>query len=690
VTQNPAPTHTARHGNLHDNRLYNRIVKFVSRRLSLLAGKSKLRAGQKRIIGLAELARLTTVKLPGAILLKTTFLSVALSCLFSQSVFSTGAVGAVGSGGAGGAVAEAKSGAGSAPKYQKYTRRSKKTKLIPLAKFVAVRDSISIRLFSEDSGVVISELESSTESLLDDGSGFSVTPDGFVVLGRDVLFSSIYRATDSVYKDPEQASGKIVVVTFWTTAATTESTTASKTKPTTQSGKRRSAARLASRVLNEQKLYIPQGDFIRGSVVNFDGDVVVEGEVNHSVIVFGGNVAVGENGVVRDHVVAFGGHVTVASGSKVYGYILPNVSGHRVRRPERPWTAEKQRLSFVPSFTYNRVDGFAPRIGWKFTDVDSTLPELKLTYGLALTSERQRYRFGARQPLFGASGFSVNGAFYQELKSDDDHLLPEWQNTLYSLLTTTDYKNYYEAEGGSFGVSYDHLHRFTFALDFYTDKARTIRSTRELWSLFGGDKKFYPNYQGIPSALADSARVEFDDKRTAGLIFSLTAHSKKFFAVRKTQWRSRLTVERALGGFNSDFSFTRYALVGQYQTYLTKYTTLIARGRLRTSDGDLPLYRKFFNGGYHWLRGFNHKEFIGTKDWTLALDYGVNFNGVGIDFLRFWMFYDVGQIADHTSFSDTQLLQSLGVGLAVGDFIRLNFARRLDQSDPSWRIAVEL
>ncbi len=671
MTQNPAPIHTARHG--------NPLVKFVVRWLSLLAGKPTLLAVRKQIMGLIGL---TALRLPGAKLLNTTFLSVALLLLFSQSAFSTGAVVGVGAVAAGEAVAAAESGAGSTPKYQKYVRHAKKTKLIPLAKFVAVRDSVSIRLFSGDSGVVTSELESSTESLFDNGSGFSVTPEGFVVLGREVLFSSIDKATDSVYKDPDRTSDRIVVVTFWTTSATTESTS--------QSGKRRSSARSASRVLNEKNFHIPQGGFIRGSVINFAGDVVVDGEVNHSVIVFGGDVTVGVTGVVRDHVVALGGHVTVASGSKVYGYILPNISGHRVRRPERPWTAEKQLLSFVPSFTYNRVDGFAPRIGWKFTDVDSTLPELKLTYGMALTSERQRYRFSARQPLFGASGFSVNGALYQELKSDDDNLLPEWQNTLYSLLTTTDYKNYYEAEGGSFGISYDHLQRFTFALDFYTDKIRTIRSTRELWSLFSGDKKFYPNYQGIPSALADSARVEFDDKRAAGLIFSITAHSKKVFAVRKTQWRSRLTVERALSDFNSDFSFTRYTLAGQYETDVTKYTTLIARGRLRTSDGDLPLYRKFFNGGYHWLRGFNHKEFMGTKDWTLALDYGVSFKGAGVDFLEFWMFYDAGQIADHISFNDTQLLQSLGVGLAVGDFIRLNFARRLDRSDPSWRIAVEL
>jgi len=563
---------------------------------------------------------------------------------------------------------------GDAPKYQKYIRQTRKTKLIPLARFMSLRDSVSIQLFSQDSGVVTTELESALDNLYDAGSGFSVTPNGFTVLGRAVAFASIYKATDSVYSDTEYASDKTVTVTFWTTP----------------SGTPRNRPRPASRILSKKEFHIPQGGFIRGTVINFAGDVVVDGEVNHSIIVFGGNITVGVTGVVRDHAVALGGQVSVASGSQVYGYVLPELSGHRVRRPERPWTAEKQRLSFVPSFTYNRVDGLAPRIGWKFTDADSVLPELKLTYGIALTSGRQRYRFSARQPLFGASGFSVVGAFYQELKSDDDNLLPEWQNTLYSLLTTTDYKNYYEAEGGSLGFSYHHFQQFTFALDFYTDRLKTIHSSRELWSLFGGDKKFYPNYQGIPSALADSARVEFDNRRSAGLILSATARSKKVFTVRKTQWRSRLTIEKALSGLGSDFSFTRYSFTGAYETYVTKYSTFTARGRLRTADGDLPLYRKFFDGGYRWLRGFSHKEFMGTSDWTVALDYGVSFKGAGVDFLKLWMFYDLGQITDKTSFSDTQLLQSLGVGLAVSDFVRLNFARRLDQSDPSWRIAVEL
>ncbi len=564
------------------------------------------------------------------------------------------------------------SGAG-APKYKKYTRRSKKTRFVPLATLVAARDSVRIRLFSDDSGVVATELVTPLSDLYNASSGFVLTDDGFSVLGQQIEFGEVAKVTDSVYRDPDNSLDKVVSVILWTSN--------SKTGAAFKS----SGSRLQSR----KETRIPTGGFIRGSIINFNSNVIVDGEVNHSVIVFGGNVTMGATGVVRDHIVALGGSVTIAEGSKVYGYILPKVSGRRVRRPERPWTTAKQRLSFVPSFTYNRVDGFAPRIGWKFTDSDSLLPDLKLTYGLATTPERQRYRLSVRQPLLRDGRLSIKGAAYKELKSDDDYLLPEWQNTLYALLTTTDYKNYYETDGGSLGLEYSHLKRFTFGVDVYTDHLKAIRSTRDLWSLLGGDRRFYLNYEGIPQSLADSARVEINDKRSAGLIITATARNKREFKPRKPEWRTRATFEKALTGLDSDFSFTRFSASGVYERYLTKLSSLSLRGQINASSGNLPLYRKFFLGGYRWLRGFDHKEFMGTKSWAAAVDYGISFKGAGLGFLKFWMFYDVGQIADNVSFGDTRLLQSVGLGVAIDGGVRLNIARRLDASDPSLRVAVE-
>ncbi len=578
------------------------------------------------------------------------------------------------------ALAEEGANLDSGSKYKKYVRRSVKAKIIPLAKFETTDDSVTINLFSSDSAVVTESLVAPLSDLYAAGSGFVLTETGFSISGHEIAFASIVKVTSNVERHPQNSLEKVVTVVFWTSVATTN----------------KLASATASKTLSQEEFHLRAGEFLRGSLINFKGDVIIDGEVNHSVIVFGGDIKIGDSGVVRDHVVALGGQVTTSSASKVYGYVVPRIDGHKVRRPERPWTTESQRLSFVPEFSYNRVDGFTPLIGWKFIDNDSLLPELKLTYGIATTSEKQRFRFDAHQPLFGASRFSLNGAFYQELKSDDDDLIPEWQNTLYSLLATTDYKNYYEASGGSFGVRLDNyaigeLQQVSFSADMYIDELTAISSTRELWSLFGGDKKFYPNYQGIAQSLADSARAEFNDKRSAGIILSATIENKRMFKPSKTQWRGVVKVEKAMSDFlNSDFSFTRFSAEGEIERRLGRYSTLGVRSQFNASGGDLPLYRKFFLGGYSWLRGFDHKEYMGTKSWAVAVDYGINLKKAGMSFFKVWMFYDAGQISDHASFGDNQLLQSVGLGLSISDYIRLNFARRLDSSDPSFRIGIEL
>ncbi len=560
------------------------------------------------------------------------------------------------------------------PKYKKFTRTKKSVEYKRALKITALNDSLIFVAYDLVSGQVNARAELPLRKLKTGESGVSIDSNGIELLNSRLNFDEIRKVTDTVYRSKKSRKTVVVEITFWTTSG------ADRIKGLSS----------PDRFTAEKYFNTTPGSFIRGSVVSFGGDVKIEGEINHSVITLGGDITAGPKAVIRDHAIAIGGNVTLESGGRVYGHVLTESGPRRLARRERPWRDEKQTLSFSPSFTYNRVDGFAPRVGWTFSDADSTLPILKLTYGFGSASERQRARFSLKQPLIGRGRISLIGAVYKELKSDDDELIPEWQNTLLALLATTDYKNYYEAEGGEIGLSYSPRRKFDVSISVFSDDMKALGSTPELWSLFGGDKDFSGNYQGLSIAGSDSAAVEIDDKRTAGIKIFADLSARRSLVEKRTDWRAHVGLEKALEGLDSDFEFFRWELSGLLFHKLTRYSVAQIRARFGGSSGNLPISREFFLGGYRWLRGFEHKEFQGEKFWAATVDYGVSLSGVGVKGARFWMFYDAAQITRRgTLGSNTPLLQSLGLGLGVDGFMRLNVSRRLDVSDPDLRVSVE-
>jgi hypothetical protein len=101
--------------------------------------------------------------------------------------------------------------------------------------------------------------------------------------------------------------------------------------------------------------------------------------------------------------------------------------------------------------------------------------------------------------------------------SDDDYLLPGWKNTLVALLATTDFKNYFEAEGAEIGIRYRPQNHLSVTLGVLTEELQTVPATPELWSLFGGDKLFPENYQGLTQPQRATAVAEFSDKRYSAM-----------------------------------------------------------------------------------------------------------------------------------------------------------------------------
>ena len=107
-----------------------------------------------------------------------------------------------------------------------------------------------------------------------------------------------------------------------------------------------------------------------------------------------------------------------------------------------------------------------------------------------------------------------------------------------------------------------------------------------------------------------------------------------------------------------------------------------------TSGKQLPLHKKFFVGGLGTLHGYYHKEFTGIEFWLGDIEYRMQLLRSEISG---WLCYNVGQFADSLAeLSDPDTKHSLGFGLSFSDELRVSLVRRLDRSDSSWRIHVDL
>ncbi len=537
---------------------------------------------------------------------------------------------------------------------------------------VSLGDTVTITVYADD-GSVTGSVSRPKEDLADATGDVQLYTDSIVVAGKTARFRDVRKITDSLYRSNSAPGVEIVSITWWKSSG-------SATAPRWSQ----------SDMIAITDTIIETGAFVRGTVCALRGNVVVRGEVNRSVVSLDGDISLDSGAVVRGAAIAIGGVVTRHADAQLYGdlYSSSRIENAQRRRSHRG-LASRQTLDFTCAFAYDRVDGFSPRAGWRFTDADSILPDVRILIGVSTALERTRLEFNVAQPLFNRYGVALVGSYYQKLASDDDYLLQTWQNTLLALIATTDYKNYYETEGGRIGVRFAPTPSLPIHMGVVLERWRAVDASPELWSLFGGDKTFPPNYQGLPASVDSSGADEIDRRDQRALFFNATLAPGSDDKNRRMHWRASASLESTIKSDHTDFSFNRYFFTAGVTRRISRYSDLHVRALLGASGGALPIYRRFFLGGYGWLRGFEHKEFSGTGAWSAAIDYGVSLKPVGLNSVTFWTFYDVGRICAGAPSAQSQFLQSVGLGLAVDGFVRFNLARRLDKSSPQIRFAVE-
>ncbi len=422
---------------------------------------------------------------------------------------------------------------------------------------------------------------------------------------------------------------------------------------------------------------VDSGQFVRGSIFTVTGDITVAGEVNRDIVTLFGKITTSAGGVIRGGTNTLFGHVDISRGSTVYGSIS---SPKKKLMRKFQLTSRDRQFSIDPDIMYNRVDGFSLFVGLKFQDDDSLLPTFWAKGGYAFESERWRYKFGIEQTIAKPSDLIVGGEVYRKLASDDDWMLGDYENMAFVLFAREDFKDYYEAEGGRVYAGISPVPRLRLTVEYKSEATKWLEAHPRMWAIFGGNKRFRDNFSSVDTSLRIVGRDIIDTTTIAGIALSAEYDSRPPFGLyAKSSWHLEALYERSTDGMGSDFDFTRFtAGVTRYQK-IHKESMVMLRAKVGTSDGDLPMHRKYYMGGLGSWQGYDHKEYAGNSFWMTSVEYRFEIPGSEFALSTFWDCGQIGQKGDLTQLSDAK--NSVGFAGYVGSGLRLSIAKRLDRSD---------
>lgn len=536
--------------------------------------------------------------------------------------------------------------------------------------------------FSDGQTILTMYGDSDTETIVFSGSKCKIRGDTLFIRDRAVMVRDGFIFSDGLY--PSDLIDK--VKTEFDDGEKTEIYFVKKA----ESAKGRLSSRRKNRIGLNQDVYIGTDEFIRGSVAGFWSNITIDGEVSGNVVALFADINVGDEAVIRGDIVAIDGDVNLSRKATVYGKIqASNFEDRRRSYKLWHWHRRGKELSPTARFYYNRIDGAAPQLGCKFTDEDSLLPEIEAYVGYGFASERWRYDIGIKQHILSDHNLTFGASAYKKLASDDDRLISETENTLFALLATEDFKDYYEAEGGYIFSEYRPLKEITVELGFRIENQKWLDHHRGLWSLFGGSKRFRSNFSSVadPLRLNDILQINGSEMKSllASIVFS--TYEEDIYP-DKSFHSARLDFEWTPSDWNDEYDYTRFlAGITRYQV-ISRYNGIILRAYYGASDGDLPMHRLFYLGGPGTLYGYENKEFYGDEFWMADIEYRIDFENSNIDG---WLYFNSGQAAPlGGKLADGEVKNSIGLGFSLSDAIRVNISKRLDRKSDTARLDVRL
>ncbi len=431
-----------------------------------------------------------------------------------------------------------------------------------------------------------------------------------------------------------------------------------------------------NRFASFQRLTIPPGDFVRGNALCIGNELVVEGEVNGNVVSLFGDVRLMSSAVCQRDVLAIGGSVQKHRLARVNGTYQSTDAWHQVKaRYHRKSQDDKSAVQLGVGVDYNRVNGLLIMPEITFQSEEKFMPKFYFKYGYGFASNRSVYQLGIEQKLFDYNQTKLGGSVYRLTKTEDNWISDSSENSFYAVLAKEDFRDYYGAEGGNIYVEQHLGFAHTFRAEYSYESLSWLPAHTGLWSLFGGDKRFRENFSSVDAprrnAVSDYDKSEAVVK--ASYVFNTVEDERGELA--RAGWVGGVQYEHSSSRLGSDFAFDRFIVeLRRYQplTYMQNFNVRLMYGG---ANGNLPLHRWFYLGGIRTLRGYDIKQFYGSRMAMANCEYVVDFprTSVGLAIL-----FDIGKTGWESDFlSKGEWRGDVGIGVRFDDWLRLELTRQI-------------
>jgi hypothetical protein len=453
---------------------------------------------------------------------------------------------------------------------------------------------------------------------------------------------------------------------------------------------------------------IEEDEVVNGDVILMEGDLTVRGVVNGNCVLYLGDAHI--FGLVNGDVIALKGDIDIAPEGKVVGEAvesrLLNFSMEFEKRTPVPFKSEfydndSHSLLHIDGggFTndygecsnceehnvklgFDKVNGFFLGMVFPKRFYLKGNPVVAFSGAMGYGFGNKRWQFAGEldkrfETKLVAYEFGLEA--HKLTDTEDRWIIQDSENSLAAFLLHEDFRDYYYRQG--FGAHFSQYFGRSFRLKFkyLVDDYETARN-RISWALFGGDKKFAPNY----SFLGPGANI------TEGMMRSgiITGDARFFRGDLLVNGSAEISGDE-IGG---DFDFKRYIFETRGHFLLDRYEGVDFRLLLGSSDGSLPPQKVFTLGGISTLRGFEHKEFVGNQVALLNFEYRLidlpgKLHFWPINFVNLGLFTDVGSTHPDifTDFDTDYFKSDVGFSLLEPDGdSRIDIARRTDTGDKPW------
>ncbi len=289
------------------------------------------------------------------------------------------------------------------------------------------------------------------------------------------------------------------------------------------------------------------------------------------------------------------------------------IGDHLLDHPD-PWTAGHPRRAqdIDAVFDYNRSDLLRYGFHYQAQRPQTMYPRLGVRLDYATGRKRTLYGVQLEQPLFPTARFVFGVSMVRRTDHPELQQVDDLENSLALLLSRTDYRDYFEREGGGVYVSWRVPDFSTVSMHARRDQFRSLGVNREVRSWFRLDRP-----------LRDNPAI--DEGETHSVLVRLERLSRHTSTNRAGLYHW-IEFERSGGELGGDFNFLR--LLGDVRSVvrLTPASTLSLRAVAgTTTDGALPRQKRFGLGGVDGLRAHGLNAFQGDQlalaqaEYTLGL-----------------------------------------------------------------------